>query len=560
MTIPTFVTSGNLNTSIYIKQKMNRVTQPEGMTTRLFPHQLSSIFRMEELERNKHVIYDPLNDTGVVETKMGIYADESGYGKTLGIIGLVLRDKMEWNDYPHVSETIVTKAGGLVRIRQLTRHEKVNCTLILADTTVANQWVDELNSTPSLRKIIISGKKILNSLDVEQYDVIIVIPSIYNKLIDKYRDMAWKRFIYDEPGHIRVKAMKPVISGFCWLVTATPDLITPLHINCKSSFMKLVVGETYNDFESTFRHLVIKNDPEFIKESFKMPEVKHYYYQCYHPIYNTLKDIAPSVIMEMVAAGNISGAIKTLGGTKTSNLAELIRSSKLEELEIVNAEILSNPSILTVSKKERITKHLLELDSRIKTLFSDVCSICHENLTEPVLEPNCQNLFCGKCLLTWCQTKLSCPLCRQKISMSDLVHIDSVENVNTVDKCNYSSKENTLIDILNSYPGGKFIIFSGDDNTFSNIRNAIKCNDYKYVELDGHMDNSDMAIKEFKTGDAQIIFLNSKRNGSGINLQEATDMIFYHEMSNSHSAQFLSRMLRIGRSEDARVHHLLVAT
>ena len=70
------------------------VSQPENLDISLFPHQLSAIKMLEDREKSQEIKID--NNT-FVETNVGIYSDITGYGKTLSIIGLILRDKMEWD-------------------------------------------------------------------------------------------------------------------------------------------------------------------------------------------------------------------------------------------------------------------------------------------------------------------------------------------------------------------------------------------------------------------------------------------------------------------------------
>ena len=64
-------------------------------------------------------------------------------------------------------------------------------------------------------------------------------------------------------------------------------------------------------------------------------------------------------------------------------------------------------------------------------------------------------------------------------------------------------------------------------------------------------------ITSFKNGKIQVIFLNSKNNGAGINLQEATDIILYHEMNENIIKQIIGRANRIGRTDKLFVHHLI---
>ena len=52
------------------------------------------------------------------------------------------------------------------------------------------------------------------------------------------------------------------------------------------------------------------------------------------------------------------------------------------------------------------------------------------------------------------------------------------------------------------------------------------------------------------------MFLNTQNNASGVNLQESTDIILYHEMSENTMQQVVGRALRLGRNIPLSVHHL----
>ena len=86
--------------------------------------------------------------------------------------------------------------------------------------------------------------------------------------------------------------------------------------------------------------------------------------------------------------------------------------------------------------------------------------------------------------------------------------------------------------ILNKNPNGKFLIFSNYEKTFENIDKKLIDNNYKYSRLVGTSDKIQKIINEFESGQIQILMLNAKNYGSGINLQMATDIIVYHELDN----------------------------
>jgi len=77
------------------------VNQPADLKVKLYPHQLASIYKMEEFESNNFIY----KDNCIIDTKIGVNGDISGYGKTMSMIGLIARNKMEWNlEKPFVFE------------------------------------------------------------------------------------------------------------------------------------------------------------------------------------------------------------------------------------------------------------------------------------------------------------------------------------------------------------------------------------------------------------------------------------------------------------------------
>ncbi|CAB3370475.1 Hypothetical predicted protein [Cloeon dipterum] len=45
----------------------------------------------------------------------------------------------------------------------------------------------------------------------------------------------------------------------------------------------------------------------------------------------------------------------------------------------------------------------------------NMCTICHDEFSDPVALQVCGHVFCESCLTTWCDREQSCPLCRAKV-------------------------------------------------------------------------------------------------------------------------------------------------
>lgn len=538
--------------------------QPEKLDITLFPHQLASIYKMERLETEKIVE----NNQGIFkETRIGINADQTGYGKTLSMIGLIVRDKMEWdNDIPFAWENINMESGGLIRSREIKRYDKIPTTLILVSPSIVSQWQKELYHT-NLKVFLITSKRHIQTLNAFEYDVIIITPSMFNLLMICYAKHAWKRFIFDEPGHLRVPGMHSIVAGFYWFVTATPEAIIEKHSKC-GSFMREIVGEYgMSRIEDKFDGMIIRNSLGFVQASFSMPPTYHHYHSCYQPLFRMVTGLVNDTVLTMISAGNIEGAIYELGGKKTRNIADLIRREKMEELMKIQANIQIYRDIKRDDKKlqdaikqeKNILSQLEELEKRVDTMMKDNCSICMNKLYEPVLEPNCQNLFCGKCLLTWLEKSNTCPLCRSCVNPVELVYLSNTSNKPTISKSSRKSTQlEKVIELIKGKEDGKFLIFSAYDATFTPICRLLTENNITFSQIKGTQKIRQKNIENFSSGDTKVIFLNSIFDGAGINLQEATDIILYHKMPENTERQVIGRANRIGRTQPLQVHHLEV--
>ena len=179
-----------------------KVEQPN-MKVRLFPHQLSAIYLMEQREKNRTIKVSDLDDyEEIVTTKMSIFADIVGYGKTFSVIGLIVRDKMEWdiNTQYKLCVTSTNDIGNRGIINEKRVHIKtftrINTTLIVVNNSLINQWLGELSKSNLKIKII---KKTIEALedDITQFDVVLVSSKMYNALAKEWGNVAWKRFIFD---------------------------------------------------------------------------------------------------------------------------------------------------------------------------------------------------------------------------------------------------------------------------------------------------------------------------------------------------------------------------
>lgn len=551
-----------------MSHQYDMVEQPENYSTQLFPHQKTAIYMMEQKEKNHEMLYQTFDDETIsVVSNIGVYADLMGYGKTCSIVGLILRDKMEWDlNTPLCIRYNRDYCSGILSTFKIKKFKKYKQTLILVSNSILMQWLTEIKKT-NLKYCVMDKKKLIKDVDISNFDLILIIPTMFNTFIDKYDQYCWKRFIFDEPTHTHIPSMRAVRSGYSWMITATPDLLLYYTRWGRNNFFSSIFN--WRLHFDLYKLLIVKNDDEYVKSSYTLPEVSSIYHECYQPVYNIVRHYINNDISRMIEAGDISGAIEMLGGHETSNIVDVIKERKQEQIDHITIRInyyarrnnQNRVNELEIKKNNLITE-IEELKEKFTTRLSENCSICLGELEKPVLTSCCQNIYCAECILEWIKTRSTCPLCRQDIhtsqNKSKLVYINtSTSNTKEKKKVQKLKKQDMIIKIIKDNEMGKFVIFSEFDESFNIIRNILQKNKITFKELKGTSNTRAKYIDQFKQGNIKVLFLNSRINGAGINLQETTDIIIYHETNDDIKKQVIGRANRIGRKEKLCVHYLI---
>jgi SNF2 family DNA or RNA helicase len=536
------------------------IPQPCNLGKQLFNHQLTAIAELEHRESNLE-----MNHTNyTIYSNLGIYADLIGYGKTLTMVGLVLRDKMNFfSEEPYIHEVITQIYGnGNVVKKNRYRYQRLNTTLIVANQSILKQWWDEFALTP-LNVVLVNNRKKCEMIDPQSFNVVLINKTMYNHFVSRFPNYAWKRLIYDEPSFTNIPSMRHIVAGFHWLVTATPDTMLYTNKNPYTYLGSLFAG--YIEY-NLFQNLIFKNDDDYVRQSIQLPPMKHLYHYCSDTITNLLKDIIPKDMEEMISGGNIEGLIRYLGGTSSTNVFELIEKEKTELIQESQGKIERYERMNDLVRMEKwklkkleCQKELDEFRYRLENIsLLESCYICLDKLTEPIINKCCYNIFCAKCILTWLSKNQSCPLCRKEQDPSMMIHLTQTATChNDMQKIlpqRTKTKIEMIVDILSNKPdGARIIIFSSFDETYQQLSVIIP----NLSRLMGRSETRNKTIETFKSDiSCPILFLNSIENGAGINLQEATDVILYHQMSETLEAQVIGRCYRVGRTSPLIVHHL----
>lgn len=565
------------------QQKMwdsyQKIDQPKNMNIKLFPHQLVTVYNMELLEQSRKI----KAGNAMYLTDFGILGDIPGYGKSFSVVSLILRDNMQWDISKRHEKADIKTVNHCLKVVQKTSKIRVRSNLLLCSSTLIEQWKEYFsfvqNGTLEIKEI--SNKKDVDEkFDPNDWDVLIVSSARYNELMDKFPNVVWKRFIFDEASSTHINAMRHISAGFTWFISATyKDILrcggTSTHY--MRSFFSRIDWSMLNSF-------VIKNPVDFVKHSFKMPQIINKTHMCLNPrILNVLSNYIDHDTKTMIAAGDIKGAILRIGGGTAlgSNLFDIVSKKQKEKLtqarfslDMWKSREQSGLNVKTeVAFWEKrivdIEKTIGELKDKYNNLLEDDCTICYNNINNPILIPCCQNLFCGTCIMKWLETNKSCPMCRSSINVKELIYIKKENDENDDDKKEEKkeekredkkiTKQDKVLEIVSNglKENRKFLIFSMYDESFNIIRRALDGYDIDFVEICGSKATRDSKLKKFRENKVNVVFLNSRFNGAGINLETATDIILYHEMPPGIKDQVVGRALRIGREKDLIIHNLI---
>jgi hypothetical protein len=362
--------------------------------------------------------------------------------------------------------------------------------------------------------------------------------------------------------------------------------------------------EVIDEFENnivpiTFiANMIVRCSDKFIRDSWKLPEVIHNEIQCKTPVVlDVLKGLVDSKVLEMINAGDINGAISHVNGIgiqDTTSIVEAVTTTLINDRHNLEALLEYKKNKIFHSfedKNEAISRVQEKLDSvniRIKSIEDKIsnykeskCPICWLDYDKPVLLGcNCSTLFCFECItssLKHAQSKenKSCPMCRGKIKGITLISESEIKKDDEMEVDTIKNKNTTMKELILDAPHKKYLVFSNSGGTFKNLHDEddveqistdsaglhyTKVFDYYGVSAaipKGSTSSINKTIEKFNRGEINILFLNIKHFGHGLNLEQADEVILFHKMTSDEEKQAIGRAQRPGRTTQLRVYHLL---
>jgi SNF2 family DNA or RNA helicase len=104
----------------------------------------------------------------------------------------------------------------------------------------------------------------------------------------------------------------------------------------------------------------------------------------------------------------------------------------------------------------------------------------------------------------------------------------------------------------------KVLVFSNYTESLNLIKDCLRDQNINFLQLNGTSKQVFNIIKEFRDSpDIPVLIIKARKYCAGVNLQFATDLVFYHKIySGEVESQVIGRIQRIGRKTSAKVHYI----
>ena len=595
----------------------------DSLKVSLRAHQQAVLAAMESQERE---LISGMPCSGeTLYSSYGILGDSVGVGKSLMVLAHIAR-VASIPPLPTMKSLGANSSNKLFSIKseQLTDMSGAGC-LIVVPHTLFRQWSDYIKKQTNLTHLLVDKKKSMTHDTFTQAVMAAQVVLISNTQYKEFsvwqseNRILWKRAFIDEADTIHlVNGYRKPEAEFTWFVTASwMNMIFPnesLYINQQSllahvysdgapyaclkpyftelmrsgrpyNYMRFSMT-SYNFFREILNNnhrlrgrLVLKCSDAFVQESISLPVLHRSNIICMAPIHQRIVgDAVPADVQQLLHGGDIAGAIAALGvkSEDTTSLIDAVTKNLKKELQRLKAtyDFKAGLDYSSQAAKEAALKSLEDkmkgkeeaiksIQERIEGFSTEVCPICYDAPTQPMVTPCCSRIFCGQCILSCRARSAACPMCRTEYRISQLKKItaekDETEIVDDAEPEEQEKKADALLRLFKENPAGKFLVFSRYDNPFTAMEEAITGLGVTVKQLKGNKDGIASTLRQFQGGDVRCLLLNSHYAGSGLNITAATHVILLHAMTHEEEKQILGRAYRMGRTEPLHFIKLLHA-
>jgi len=573
-------------------------SQPSNINLRLKEHQLKLLNKCLELE--KHEIIYSKNNNIKINTKMGIIGDLVGSGKSLVMLSIcTIPIQIIPNPYFKQHLDIFSTENSSLSNKAIIK----NINIIVVPHVIFTQWKTYIEDFTNITTEFVRVSKDIGKLNFDK-ELILITSSQYNDFafLVNEGNFWFSRIFFDEADSISIPNCRKINAQFYWFVTSSIlNLLYPkgyLKWNpITRRHNKDIIGIRRNGFiKDTFlglkdlditKDIYLKNDNELVKQSFALPDIKVIKCICKNTaILNILNNLVSENIQQMICAGDIEGAIRSINIEKTDedNLIKVVCNNLYDEIEnhYIDLEAIRKKNYINKEAQEnhiiKIKKEIFELEykidsirTRIKETNMDPITFCE--IDNPTIVKCCNQVFDFESITIYLTSTNTpkCPMCRTSITKESLLIVssndeeecktDTEEEKNIIKEHIFedNDKPENLEYILSNIDNeSKIIIFTEHDGTYNTILSTLNKLNIECKQIKGNSFSINKTLEWYKEiGNPKILFLNANYCGAGVNLEMTTDLIIYHKMDKSLETQVIGRAQRPGRISPLNVYYLL---
>lgn len=590
---------------------------PPNINVQLKHHQLTLLHRCLEYESETIKLSGfsslanlNLTDQDCFRTHVGILADKVGSGKSYVVLALVAMGKA------HHNEPIIRTYGCskmVVWQRDMTQYIKTN--LLVIPHNLVTQWEEYIRRFSDTMKYyrVTKNRDIdvlteSNTIDLSTYDIVLVTSTFYNRLAHTLnaRSIKLQRVIFDEVDNMNIPGCVHVESDFYWFVTASyGNLLYPRGysrwdpstrryvqnaVGLKNAgFVKNLFTDLYASVSNDYtKILVVRNRDAFVDGSISLPSITNMMVRCRTPsTISVLDGLVDKHIIECLNAGDVTSAIQYINPQNRKseeNIVMMLIDRYMRQVKNIEVRIeyTRHYEFETEADKEAEMQKLIqrrdEMEAKVNSIKarvkgSDMCSVCYDTITNKTVVPCCSNAYCFSCLSIWLSKSSTCPLCKSTLHIGNVLVVDAAQNDgastsaaaaaepevdHSAEVHESNDKVKNLENILRQMDANsKILLFSSYENSFSNISHVLSTLPLKVAALKGNVGQIKNVVDRYKTGDLNVLLVNAKSYGAGLNLENTQHIIMFHKFDSEIEKQIIGRAHRYGRSEALKVWYLL---
>jgi SNF2 family DNA or RNA helicase len=505
---------------------------------KLKAHQETLLYRVLEVDNNFSNSQMPF----------GLLSDKPGAGKTFVVLAMI-----------YYSINFFNSQG-------------IN--VIVVPHNIYNQWINAIKIFLGdlLHYICLVDYKEVNKLFLNteilyKYHIIITTPLMYDVFASTLNNLniVVRRVFFDEADSVKNILVNSIKSQMTWFISAS------IHSVFDSNTLTASIGS----YKNLYLPNLLLNEcfckDEYIDAHIKLPKPECEEFICkdfYIDI--LLSNVLEKDMLKLIYAHDYLEIRQECDGHTVKENKDILKyiylysSKMIFDCDAILKELAKN-KIDAQDVKGKTNKRRAFYYNRlglIKTVCSKyyVCIQCYNHIKSKAYKSECNDLLCHECY----QSITKCLTCN-KIHQID-TYIKNDKNDEDEDFNNKIQEfidktplnKFVILDKILEVTGNKVLIYS----EFRGLNNHLKTYSIKnkigYEELNGgNIKEIDRILDEFKNNpDTKIMLIDNAYFGVGLNIEYATDIIFFHNTEINKEKQLIGRAQRFGRKSKLNIWKL----